>query len=310
MMHIRQFLLVRFCLFVLPAVAVFWCSFGEAAEALTSSLPGGERALLAKYPAMKARLEKNQFDAPVYLESAEAKGSLRVDMYGIFNQPFDAVRDALQSPANWCDITSLHINIKGCTSGKTSNQSLLTLYSGRKYYQTPADAYPLKLKFRIVSQQPAYLDVALAADEGPLRTKDHRIRLEAAPLDKGRTFIHFSYTYSHGAVARLAIKTYFATLARDKVGFSIVGKGAKPVYIDGVRGAIERNTVRYYLALETYMDTLKYPENQRFEQRIGRWYDLTARYPRQLKEMEKPEYIDTKRREHGNQLLLQRKEGR
>jgi hypothetical protein len=307
MINSWQFLFGRCTAVFLWVLLVFWCGVGQAAEPLA----GGERALLARYPTIRGKLEKNQFGAPIYLESAEAEGSLRVDMYGIFNQSFEAVRDALQSPANWCDITSLHINIKACTSRKTADQWLLTLYSGRKYYQPPADAYPLKLKFRIVSQQPEYLDVALAADEGPLRTKEHRIRLEAAPLDKRLTLVHFSYTYSHGPVARMAIKTYFATLARDKVGFSIIiGKGGKPFYVDGVRGAIERNTVRYYLALETYMDALKYPEDQRFEQRIGRWYDLTARYPRQLKEMEKPEYIASKRREHYNQLMLQKKGGR
>jgi hypothetical protein len=286
------------------AVMVLFCSAGLAAEPPA----GGGRLLLAKYPVIKAQLEKNQFGAPIYLESTEAQGTLRVDMYGVFNRPFAAVRDALQSPANWCDITSLHINIKACTSKKTADQWLLTFYNGRKNYQPPADAYPIKFKFRTVSLQPEYFDVALSADEGPFHTSDHRIRLEAAPLDKATTLLHFSYSYNHGQMARLAIKTYFATIARDKVGFTIVsGKGGKPVYISGVRGAIERNAVRYYLALETYIDTLGYPEGQRFEQRISRWYDLTSSYPRQLKEMGKAEYLADKRHEHINQLNLQNK---
>jgi len=306
MIGLNQFLFVRSSAFFLWAVLVFPLSAGQAAGPET----GGEPALLARYPAIRAKLEKNQFGAPIYLESAEAEGSLAVDMYGIFNHPFAALSDALQSPANWCDITPLHINIKACTSGRADGQWLLTLYSGRKYYQPPADAYPLKLKFHIVAQRPDYLDVTLAADEGPLRTKDHRIRLEAAPLDTERSLVHFSCSYSHGLVARMAIRIYFATLARDKVGFTIIaGKGGKPVYIGGVRGAIERNAIRYYLAVEAYLDTLGFPEEQRFERRIGRWYDLTARYPRQLKEMEKEEYIAVKRREHINQLALQKKEG-
>ena len=268
---------------------------------------GSGRALLAKYPSLTAKLQKNQFGAPVYLESFESGGSQQVDMYGIFNYPFDVVRDALQSPANWCDITALHINIKACTSRKTADRWLLTIYSGRKYYQAPADAYPLKLNFRIVAQQPDYLNLALAAQEGPLGTKDHRIRLEAVPLDQGHTFIHFSYAYRHGALANLAIRTYFATIARDKLGFSSSpGANGAPVLIGGVRGAVERNTVRYYLALQSYMDALKFPEGQRFEQRLNRWYDLTGRYPRQLKEMDKSQYLTDKRREHLNQISLQR----
>lgn len=274
-------------------------------------MTGGERALRAKYPAIQAHLEKNVFGAPIYLESAEAAGALRVDMYGVFSHPFEAVSDALQAPGNWCDITSLHINIKACTFRRSAGDWLLTIYSGRKHYQLPSEAYPLKLAFHPLARQPQYLEIALDAEQGPLGTRDHRIRLKAAPLESGSTLIHFSYTYGQGAVARTAIKGYFATLGRGKVGFSTVSrKGGKPVYIEGVRGAVERNTVRYYLALQTYMDTLNVPEGERFEQRISRWYDLTARYPRQLKENEKGEYLANKRMERKNQLLLQKKEGR
>jgi len=301
MIRTRHIFIGRCVAVALLAVAAL-CT-GQSADAASS----GGKALLSRYPALSGKLQKNQFKAPIYLESFESDGSQRVDMYGIFYYPFDAVRDALQSPVNWCDITSLHTNIKACTTRQSADQRFLTIYSGRKYYQPPADAYPLKLNFRVAAQQPDYLDIVLAAQDGPLRTKDHRIRLEAAPLDKGRTFVHFSYAYRHGPVANMAIKTYFATLARDKVGFSLVtGQNGAPVYIGGVRGAVERNTVRYYLALQTFMDTIKTPEGQRFEKRIGRWYDLTARYPRQLKEVEKSEYLANKRREHLNQLRLQK----
>lgn len=304
----RKRQLIRQCIVLLFSITVIaHCGIGLAAQAQAT----GESALIGKYPTVKAKLEKNQFGAPIYLESAEVEDSLRVEMYGVFNHPFPAVSDALQSAAGWCEITPLHLNIKACTSRQAADQSLLTLYSGHKYYQPPADAYPLAFTFRVVSHQPSYLAVTLSADEGPLSTKDHRIRLEAVPLGPDKTFVHFSYAYRTGKIARMAIKSYFATLARDKVGFSVVaGKDGTPVYIAGVRGAIERNAVRYYLAVETYMDTLKYPEARRFEQRINRWYDLTAMYPRQLRETDKNEYLSAKRRERGNQLAQQKKEGR
>jgi len=306
MIGVGHFLLGRFTACALWAVLVFWSGVGLAAEPATN----GEGVLLARHSAIKAKLEKNQFGAPIYLESTESQGKVRVDMYGVFNYPFDMVRDALQSPANWCDIAPQHINIKACVYKRGGESSQLTLYSGRKHYQPPSDAYPLKLRFRVVSQQPRYLHLSLDADEGPLRTKDHRITLQAAPLDSQRTFLYFSYTYSHGPVARMAIKSYFSTLGRGKVGFSVVGgKGGKQYYIEGVRGAIERNTVRYYLALQTYMDALKYPESQRFEQRLSRWFDLTSKYQRQLKEMEMGDYLASKRLEHKNQLALQKTEG-
>ncbi|QWV95473.1 hypothetical protein KP004_09990 [Geomonas oryzisoli] len=286
-------------------IILFCCSLARAAE----TEPSGERALLAKYAALKVKLEKNQFGAPIFLESVEGQDSVRVDMYGVFHHPFDAVREALQSPAAWCDITPLHINIKACVYKTVKQQTQLTLYSGRKYFQPPSDAYPLKLSFRVAASQPDYLELALVGEEGPFGTKDHRIGVQAVPLEGQGTFLHFSYTYSHGTMARMAIKTYFATLGRDKVGFTLVGEDGKQTYIDGVRGAVERNTMRYYLALQTYLDTQKYPEGQRFEQRLNRWYDLTAKYPRQLKEIDKAAYLSNKKMERAQQEALQAKQG-
>ena len=299
----RRFIFQASIIFVALATLLSLSFPAQAAEQLSS----GNRVLLAKYPAIKPRLEKNQFGIPLYLESREEYSSLHVDVYGIFDYPFDGVRDALQAPDNWCDINSMLFNIKACTFRKMSNQWLLTLYSGRKYYQPPKDAYKLDFSFRLAATQREYLDIALAAKKGPLLTRDHRIRCEAAPLDKGRTFIHFSYDYSYGVLARAAIKSYYATIGRDKRGFSIIatGKDGSPVYLGGVRGSLERNAVRYYLAIQAYMDTINIPPDQRFEKRNSRWYDLTARFPRQLYELDKGEYIANKRREHGNQRMLQ-----
>jgi len=304
----RRFIFQASIIFVALATLLSLSFPAQAAEPLSS----GNRVLLAKYPAIKPRLEKNQFGIPLYLESREEYSSLHVDVYGIFDYPFDGVRDALQAPDNWCDINSMLFNIKACTFRKMSNQWLLTLYSGRKYYQPPKDAYKLDFSFRLAATQREYLDIALAAKKGPLLTRDHRIRCEAAPLDKGRTFIHFSYDYSYGVLARAAIKSYYATIGRDKRGFSIIatGKDGAPVYVGGVRGSLERNAVRYYLAIQTYMDSLKIPSNQRFEKRNSRWYDLTARFPRQLYELDKGEYLANKRREYNNQLMLQIEAGK
>jgi len=304
----RQFIFYASIAFVALAAVLSWGYSVQAAEPLSSD----SKVLLAKYPAIKTRLEKNQFGIPVFLESKEKFSSLHVDVYGVFDHSFDSVRDALKAPNNWCDINSLHINIKACTFRKVSDQWLLTLYSGRKYYQPPKDAYRLDFRFRIAALQPEYLDIELTAKNGPLLTRDHRIRIKAAPLDQGRTLIHFSYDYSYGVLARAAIKSYYATIGRDKKGFSIIatGKMGEPVYVSGVRGSVERNAVRYYLAIQTYMDTLSIPWNQRFEKRISRWFDLTARFPRQLYEMDKGEYLATKRREHNNQLMLQKEAGK
>lgn len=289
--------------FIALGTVLSWRYSVEAAEPLASD----GKVLLAKFPEIKTKLEKNQFGIPIYFESKEEYSSLHVDVYGIVDYPFDGVMDAFREPNNWCDIVFLLINMKACTCNHVSDHWLLTLFSGRKYYQPPQDAFKLDFRFNLNAIQPEYMDIELSADNGPFFTRDHRIRFEAAPLDKGRTFIHFGYDYSYGALARAAIKSYYATLGRDKKGFSIIAtdKNGDPVYLGGVRGSVERNGVRYYLAIQTYMETLQIPWEQRFEKRISRWYDLTTQFSRQLYEIEKGEYLANKRLERNNQLKLQ-----
>jgi hypothetical protein len=162
--------------------------------------------------------------------------------------------------------------------------------------------------YRNVDQQQGYLDIMLSADAGPFGTKDHRMRFEALPLDGGRTFVHVSYAYSDSAALRFAEKVYFATFGWGKVGFTVTGtdRNGNPVYIGGPRGAIERNAVRYYLAIQAFMNTLCYPEERRFSMRISEWYDLTNRYRKQLFELDKKDYLAFKTKERKHQVILQR----
>ncbi len=68
---------------------------------------------------------------------------------------------------------------------------------------------------------------------------------------------------------------------------------------------IERNAVRYHLAVKAYLDTLGVSEPQRFERRLEHWFELTSGYRTQLFEMERDEYLRCKRQEGANQLRLQ-----
>jgi hypothetical protein len=306
MARLREFIFSACDAIVISAMAFALALPAGAAEPASS----GGKALLEKYDGIKRKFEKNQFGLPIYLES-EAKGdSLRGDVYGIVNYPCGTLGDSLRLPANWCSITTLHLNIKACTFRNVDDQYQLTLYSGRKYYEPPEDAHKLEFRFRVVAKTPEYLNVSLSADKGPFFTRDYRIGLEAASLDPSRTFIHFSYSYRYGMFARILMNTYLATAGRDKIGFSVIAGGEKgnPVYVKGVRGALERNAVRYYLALLAYLDTLKFPAGQQFEKRLNEWFNLTERYPRQLYEIDRKEYLTSKIKEHRNQVRLQESE--
>ena len=99
------------------------------------------------------------------------------------------------------------------------------------------------------------------------------------------------------------MKCYLSTFGSHKVGFTIVGKkpDGSPIYTGDVRGVVERNTMRYYLAIDAYLSALAVPPEQRLETRLQNWFTATERYPLQLHEMERGEYLAMKYKEYQRQ---------
>lgn len=282
--------------------------FSAAIAAAGEKNRQGEELLLDSYHRNVAQLKTNSFALPLVVDSFERGDRVQVDVYGIFDYHFTTVVNSLNAPASWCDIVSLHPNVKACTYREQSGTRLLTFYPGGKEYQLPEEKRRVTYSYRVMARQPGYLDIMLNADAGPFGTKGHKMRFEALPLDGGKTFVHVSYAYSDSAALRLATKIYFATLGRGKVGFTVTGtdRKGKPQYIGGPRGALERSAVRYYFAIQSFMDTLRYPEESRFSMRSSEWHDLTTRFRKQLFDLDKNEYLSYKIAEHKNQIMLQR----
>jgi hypothetical protein len=101
------------------------------------------------------------------------------------------------------------------------------------------------------------------------------------------------------------MQTYLGTIGRDKVGFTVAGTQAdgQSRYIGGIRGVVERNTMRYYLAIEAFLGALSVPAQAQLEKRLHDWFTASERYPRQLHEMEQKPYLDMKRREYQRQQV-------
>ena len=99
------------------------------------------------------------------------------------------------------------------------------------------------------------------------------------------------------------MRVYLGTSGRDKVGFSRVAgeQDGEPRYIGGMRGLVERNTMRYYLAIEAYLGALSAPPAQRVEKSLRDWFAAAERFPRQLHEMDLGNYLAMKRREYSRQ---------
>jgi len=259
--------------------------------------------LRAREVSLRPQLSSSQFGRPLALISTEASGDLKGDVYAIATQPYSVVGPALQGMDHWCDILMLHLNVKGCDWRGSGAASTLGLAVGRKFDQPLSDAHKVDFSYRLAASTADYLQVLLSAEVGPLGTKNYRIVLEAMPLDEKSSFIHMSYSYGYGVAARLAMQSYLATLGRDKVGFTVVERRSdgSPVYVGGVLGVIERNAMRYYLAIDAYLAAYTLLRVEQPESRIRAWITSTERYAMQLHEMERDEYLTMKRKELARQ---------
>jgi hypothetical protein len=288
------------------AKAAAACLLGLAA--LGAHAYSGPAGLQAKYTELRGQLRNNNFQRPLHIESSEAGDTLKGDVYAVLDYPFATVSNVLKSPVDWCDIMLLPFNTKACRAVGDNAQATLQVRIGRKFDQPPQDAYPLDFTWQPVAVKPDYFESRLTAATGPIGTRDYRIAVSAIPLDGGHTFMHLSYSYGYGLAGRVAMQAYLATAGADKVGFSLAGKdgNGEPIYIGGVRGAIERNAMRYYLAIDAHLASLKAPPDQQLEKRIQAWFNSTEHYARQLHEMDRSTYVAMKHGEYGRQQAAAR----
>lgn len=262
--------------------------------------------LHAKYAALEQQLRQNQFKRPLVLDSSETPSRLKGDIYAVVDYPSAAVSAGLNDPDNWCDIMLLHINTKYCRAVTGPSGTTLKVNIGKKTPEELAHAPRVEFKYSVGAATPEYLEIMLNAKNGPLGTSDYRITLKAVPLPNAKTFLHLSYSYSFNFAGRLAMKTYLGTIGRNKVGFTVTGNGSdgQPHYIRGVRGVVERNTMRYYLAIDSFLGAAKAAPAAQLEHRLQNWFTAVEHYPRQLHEMDRSEYLEMKRAEHVRQQTL------
>jgi hypothetical protein len=285
--------LEKFCLSFL-ATAWFLCGDVQA-----QAQAGASDALRSSFEAAREHTRRISLDRPVYLESTETPDRLRGDVYTLVDHPFADVRVALTRAERWCDILILHVNVQYCRATGAPGHELLNAGIGRKIDQPLADVYWLDLVYEVPHGGDDYLNIELKASNGPLGTKDYLIVVEVAAYGAAQSVMHFTYAYSYGFMARLAMQAYLMTGGSKKVGFSVIGANAEglPTYIGGVRGVLERNTMRYYLAIESYLGAQGGAAGTQLAKRLDDWYSATERYPIQLHEIERDAYLEMKHRQ-------------
>ena len=279
------------CLLVFSFAGNIWGAYAA---------PDPGATLRDKFAGLGEQLRRNPFGRPLVIESTDASNRLKGEIFATVDYPFGEVNGGLNSPDHWCDVISLHINTKYCRAATVSSGTTLEVRIGKKTPQQMTDTTRLDFDYHLLAESPEYFDIALNAKDGPMGTSDYRIELEAIALPNAKTFIHLTYSYTFNFAGRMAMQTYLNTLARDKVGFTAAGKRSdgQPEYVGGMRGLVERNAMRYYLAIDSFLESERSLPAAQFERRLQNWFAATEQYPRQLHELGRAEYLQMKRAEN------------
>lgn len=253
--------------------------------------------LRGKYTEMAPQLRASALGRPLVLQSTQQVDQLRSEIYAVLPYSHAQLRNALQSPVHWCDMLMLNIKTIGCQLQMRSAGARLLLHVGRTGSEDLAQALPLEFSYRVQLADAHYLDMALQADSGPSGTSDYRFRIEAIGLPDGQSFVRLTYAYASNAMARLATQAYLATLGRDKVGFTPDpdAPATRDGFIGGPRGLVERNAMRYFLAIDAYLQVPGPGTDVAVRaQRLQHWFDAAEGFARQLHEVDRAAYLEMK----------------
>jgi hypothetical protein len=259
----------------------------DAEPAAVSRKPSG--------PALEHTRE-TPFGRSLRVESTELDGRLEGRIHSVIDHPFSRAQ-ALADPAHWCELLPLLPNIRHCEAASDGRR--VTLRFARRFDQPLADTHTVSFDVRVSAMRRDRLEVTLQASQGPFGTSDYRLQVAVAPVEQDRVSLQVQYGYAYGSRARLLGQAYLTTRGRDKVGFTVVGtaEDGGPEYIGGLRGAVERNAMRLYLAIDAYLDAVGDAAERRRERSLRAWLDAIARYPRQLAEADPAAYFEAKRRQ-------------
>jgi hypothetical protein len=281
-----------------------WLAVSAAVSAAAQAPAAGAAALQAQFGALAGR--PGLGGLPLHVQASELEGVVSGEVQAVFARGFDEMIGLLRSGGQWCEVVVLHPNVKACTHEPSGERERIVFYTGYKYYQPARLSRRHQYYLHVERHEPGYLLARLWPEPDKLMAGAEPAVIEVVALGRDRAGLRVYYHQRLSTWARLAAKAYFATLGRDKPGFTVLGHDAdgKPVHVHGLVGAIERNIVRYFLAIQTHLDAHDTAPDD--EHRFSHWFALTERYALQLHEMEKDSYLETKRKERAQQRLLQR----
>ena len=302
MRPIPRFALPWFITVALMAICATVCSAAAApASGLPTSLarPATEMAgeLLKRYTDKSQHLTAGHLNRSFSITSEARDGAARGEALAEIHVSLSVLRAVLTQPERWCEILLLTPHVAGCASMEGGSDARFEVKLLYRYDQPADEAKRAQFRFEQRLSQPEFLSVRLASPQGPLGTQDYRLELEAAALDEQRSVLKVEYSYRYGIRAAAALGFYLATTGRQKQGFTL-GEEGEPVR--GLRGSVERNAMRYFLAIESHALCAEKDAAMRFQVSLDQWLRALEPYPGQIAEADPDDYRRIKLEQFGS----------
>lgn len=225
----------------------------------------------------------------------------RVAISAVIAAPFDEIKRFYRTEDQWCRAFFANIYVKACYK---KNQSLRVFYNNNDEYQNLSDAFRFDYDIAEQTLDNSSLLIRLLAESGPLGSHDYELRIEAQPYSDKQSIIRLVYQSRYGFFARSALYIYLKTLGSGKIGFS---RDADNQAVQGIRGILERNAMRYLLSLCAYL--LNYDAAKPLATTLKTWHDYATIFSRELEEIDWPAYQTLKLKEQLDQEKLERHHG-
>lgn len=266
---------------------------GWAADAQASA-----QELRAAHAALAGQPRGPSVLSPTRLASSQTSDRLRGELLDDVEAPLATIAAALGSPQKLCDLLFLHLNMHACRVGSNPAGPTLNVTVGA--VNSTSNRFVMEYSYRVVNRSDEFVHVTLVSAGGPLGTSHYEFDVQAVSVGDRRSFLKMTYAYRAGMTARIAMDLYNKAAGRQRVGFTVTGQAGdgQPALVGGLLGSLERNLMRYYLALRAYVgvggSASQPADRQLTDKRLHEWYRLTEQYPRQLHEVELAEYLTMK----------------
>ena len=238
----------------------------------------------------------------LYLQSTVAALHAQGQALARLPMALPQARAALRSPEAWCLLLLLHPNVWRCeVASSGQGQTTLQILMGQQRVAVIGSTHTLNLAWKVTRDDESGLSLELMAEQGPLGTRDYRIgaRLEALDETHSALALRFSNAFTRSGL--WLAELYVNTAGRHRIGFTVesVDANGQAVYVRGLRGSVERNTMRFHLAVQSWLSVQSLPAARRIPRAIEAWFDASEQYAAQLHEIEREEYVQMKLQQYG-----------